>query len=95
MTDRKAARWMCTLDERIIEHLQDDSWSTPHHISRVIKFNASRDRVDERCKVLTRAGLIAPIYEDANLYEITSEGQQYLRGELDAEHLPSPSPQTV
>lgn len=95
MTDRKAARWMCTLDERIVEHLQDNPWSTPRHMSREIKFNASRDRVDERCKMLTQAGLIAPIYSGANLYEITSEGQQYLSGELDAEHLPAPSTQLV
>lgn len=78
---------MCTLDERILEHLEEDSWSTPRYMSKEFRFNASRGRVEERCRKLTQAGLIAPIYEDANLYDITSDGQQYLEGELDAEHL--------
>jgi len=82
---------MCTLDERIIEHLADDSWSTPRFMSREFKFNASRSRVEERCKMLSQAGLIAPIYERGNLYAITSEGKQYLSGDLDAEHLPRPA----
>ncbi len=86
---------MVTLDERILEHLEEDSWSTPRYMSKVFKFNASRGRVEERCKKLTQAGLITPIYERANLYAITSEGQQYLRGELDAEHLPKPQFQVL
>jgi hypothetical protein len=81
---------MCTLDERILEHLEEDSWSTPRFMSKVFKFNASRSRVKERCEWLTQSGLVAPIYEDANLYAITREGQLYLGGDLDAEDLPRP-----
>jgi len=45
--------------------------------------------------MLSYAGLIAPIYEEANMYEITGEGQQYLAGDLDAEYLPKPSPKAI
>ncbi len=81
---------MCTLDERILEHLEEDSWSTPRFMSKKFRFNASQGRVEERCRKLTQAGLIAPIYEETNLYAITGEGRQYLEGELDAAHQPLP-----
>jgi len=42
--------------------------------------------------MLSDVGLIAPISEDANLYEATSEGQRYLAEELDVEHQPRSSP---
>lgn len=90
--DRKPARWMCTLDERILEHLGNRSWETPGTISTVPKFNASKSRVEERCEMLAEAGLVAPLYEDTDMYEITSEGEQYLSGELDAGYLPRPKP---
>ncbi|MCU4926636.1 hypothetical protein OB905_11695 [Halobacteria archaeon AArc-dxtr1] len=92
---RKPARWMCTLDERILEHLNDDSWSTPRHMARVMKFDASRHRVSERCWMLAQAGFIAPLFEESKMYEITGEGQQYLEGKLDAENRPRPSPQAL
>jgi hypothetical protein len=93
--DRKPARWMCTLDERIIEYLDEDAFSTPRHMERVIKFNASRRRIRERCQLLTRAGLIAPVYEGDYLYEITEKGRGYLVGDIDVEHLPQPSPRVI
>ncbi|ELZ05371.1 hypothetical protein C482_02436 [Natrialba chahannaoensis JCM 10990] len=86
---------MCTLDERILEHLADDSWSSPLHISRVIKFDASRGRVSERCQLLSQVGLVAPIFEGSNMYEITREGQEYLDGKLDVETRPTPSTQAL
>lgn len=90
--DRKPARWMCTLDERIVEHLAEESWSTSRYMAQLFRFNASRSRIEERCQILAYAGMIAPLYDDCNMYEITTEGQQYLGGELDAEELPYPSP---
>ncbi|PLK19973.1 hypothetical protein CYV19_12245 [Natronobacterium gregoryi SP2] len=89
--NRKPARWMCTLDERILEHLAEDTWSTPRHISRTIKFHATRRRIKERCQLLVQVGLIAPVVEDSNMYEITHQGEEYLEGELDVENHPKPS----
>lgn len=86
---------MCTLDERILEFLAEDSWSTPRHISRVVKLTASHGRVEERCQLLSQVGLIAPIFEGSTMYEITREGQEYLAGELDVETRPRPSAQAL
>lgn len=38
--------------------------------------------------MLSDAGLIAPMSDDAEMYEVTGEGQRYLKGDLDAEHQP-------
>ncbi len=86
---------MCTLDERILEHLAEDSWSTPKHMSRIFKFDASRGRIEERCQLLSQVGLVAPIFEGSHMYEITGEGLEYLDGRLDVEHRPRPSPRVL
>lgn len=86
---------MCTLDERLIERINEDSLSSARHLERTINFNATKRRIEERLRMLTYAGLVAPIYDGANMYEITGEGQRYLVGDLDAEHLPRPNPRAV
>ncbi|ELY99457.1 hypothetical protein [Natrialba asiatica] len=45
--------------------------------------------------MLSQVGLVAPIFEDSNMYEITCEGQGYLDGDLDAENRPEPSIQQL
>ncbi len=82
---------MCTLDERILERLAEKGWSTPKSMSTRLRFNASQRRIQERCQMLSQAGLISPLYQDADLYEITSAGSEYLDGQLDVRHLPTPS----
>lgn len=86
---------MCTLAERLIERVEEDALSSPRHLKRTINFNASKARIEERLAMLTDAGLVAPIYDGANMYEVTGEGQRYLDGDLDAEHLPRPNPHAV
>ncbi len=80
---------MQQVDERILEHLAEDSWATPATIEsdpQFEKLDVSRNHIRERCNELTRRELIAPVYDD--MYEITSWGLAYLRGDLDAGHLP-------
>lgn len=79
---------MSQLDERIIEHLDDDGWATPATMSRSFCFTASEDRIEERCRALQDAGLVAPLYPDGEMYELTVVGTLYLDGELDAGTLP-------
>jgi len=79
---------MHQLDERILEHLADDGWGSPPTMARHFRFTASKDRIRERCEELRDAGLLAPIYEGASMYELTTLGYLYLAGELDAESLP-------
>jgi hypothetical protein len=77
---------MCTLDERIIEYVNESILATPSIMSREIRFNASEARVRERCGILSYVGLIAPLVQGSELYEITTQGKEYLAGELDVAH---------
>lgn len=95
MNERQPAEWMCVLDERILELLQRDGWSTASIISRELRMNASRARTYERLRMLRWAGLVAPIHPRSTMYELTTEGQLYLRGKLDARNRPRPNPRAV
>ena len=96
MTERQSAEWMCPLDERIMELLDREGWSTARLIEDVTTMNASRGRARERLEMLSQAGLVAPAFDDKQMYELTGEGQRYLEGELDAaKHIERPNPHTV
>lgn len=85
---RKSGQWMQQLDERILEHLAEDGWSTPKMIASDRRFRdlqPSEARVQERCRELTERELIEPVHTE--MYEITTWGLAYLRGDLDAEML--------
>lgn len=85
---RKSAEWMHQLDERIIEHLDENGWASPSTMGRSFRFTASEGRILERCEALADCGLIGPIYEGASMYELTTLGYLYLDGDLDANALP-------
>ena len=53
------------------------------------EFSSSAARVEERCKMLRYAGLIAPIHDE--IYELTTDGQLYLQEEIDARYRPWPT----
>lgn len=80
---------MVQLDDRIMEHLDDGGWSSPSVMAAESDFDASEERIHERCEFLAYARLIAPIAR--RMYDITQWGQLYLEGELDAEHQPTPT----
>jgi len=79
---------MSQLDERIIEHLDDEGWASASTMHRSFCFSASEARIRERCRELSDSGLIAPIYERSSMNELTVVGDLYLDGDLDAETLP-------
>jgi len=90
MTIRKTARWQQCIDDRILEHLRDDSWSTANQIALQDGIHATEAQVQERCRVLADADLVAFLTEDQDLVELTTEGEQYLKGEVDVELYPRP-----
>lgn len=91
MTIRKTARWQQTLDERILEHLADEPWSTPELMELVDGIDATPAQVRDRCCRLADVELLSWRDEDKlDLIEITTEGQLYLAGELDVELYPEP-----
>ncbi|MFB6302788.1 MAG: hypothetical protein ABEH78_08015 [Haloferacaceae archaeon] len=79
---------MLQIEERILEQLNDEGWSTPKTIAsnhRLHELNADALVVERRLNVLVARELAAP---EAGGYEITTWGQAYLRGDLDAGYLP-------
>lgn len=84
---RKNARWMKKEDDRILEHLADERWSTPREIARDL--DISDGHVHERLRMLWYAGLVHRIWPGA--FELTQWGAMYLDGKLDASHQPTPT----
>lgn len=77
------------LDEQILEYMAEHGWASPSVLANERSIVASEGRIRERCEWLVYAELAAPVTE--NTYEITTDGIQYLRGELDASHKPTPT----
>jgi len=93
---RKTATWMRQLDERLLEHLNESGWSTPSMMAGhpgFEKMEVSKGQIRERCQMLADAGLVA--LEHRDIYEITTWGQLYLRGEVDAQNQPRPRRERV
>jgi len=93
MSERKAAPWMCPLDERIMEYIKKEDWATPGVIENETMMNASWGRTYERLKILEEAGFVERLTKYGVMFELTGEGQRYLEGSLDAaRHVEKPSP---
>ena len=96
MTERKSAEWMCPLDERVLEYIDNEGWATPSLIHHKTAMLASRRRVFERLKMLEGAELVGRMFEGGIMFELTGEGKRYLDGELDAKkHVERPNPRAV
>lgn len=80
---------MKQLDERILEHLDREGWATPSIMAKTKSFTASEGHIRERCLMLQYTGFIDSITND--MYELTTDGIQYLRGQIDARHKPKPT----
>ena len=90
MTIRKTARWQQCIDDRILEHLRDESWSTARQMSIMDGIHATEAQVQERCRVLADADLVAFLTDRQDMVELTTMGEQYLDGEVDVELYPRP-----
>lgn len=87
---RRSAGWTQQLDERILEHLAEEDWSSPTVMASRPEFRwASEARLRERCEMLIYAGFVYPLARE--MLEITTWGSLYLNGELDARHQPHPT----
>lgn len=84
---RKRAEWMKPVDERILEYLEDEGAGTPKSIANA--FDMNNDYVGVRCRLLVDAGLLTRV--SRGLYSVTSDGEEFLSGELDATTLEDPS----
>lgn len=76
-------------DDRILEYLDREGWATPSLIAEESSIDISEGHVEERLKMLWYAVLVVPMFNE--MYEITTEGRLYLKGELDASNQPTPT----
>ena len=82
---------MYTVDERILEHLAEESWASPSTMAAEPSFyqlDVGDEYISQRCDCLVERELIAPIINEGEMYEITRWGLAYLRGDLNAQYLP-------
>lgn len=90
MTVRRTASWQQCIDDRILEHLRDESWSTPRYMARLQGVHATEAQVRERCRVLADTDLVAFLTDHEDLVELTTWGERYLDGEVDVDLYPRP-----
>jgi len=85
---RKTGIWMTHTDDRILEYLAQVSKSTAWEIAYEQGVEGDRRRIERRCRVLANAGFVDVYFRDVGLddeYEITTWGELYLDGDVDAE----------
>ena len=74
---------MTSLDDRILEFLNENKPTTPTKMTEEAPMHYSRQHVDRRCKKLTDEGLLEHLGN--GVYMITDDGATYLEGNLDTE----------
>jgi hypothetical protein len=90
---RKNAYWMKQQDDRILEYIDAEGFSSPSLIATEDSIDISEGHIEERLLMLWYAGFVAQLWSDT--YELTSEGRRYLDGDLDASHQPTPTVERV
>lgn len=89
MNKRKSADSMEQLYKRIMKNLAAEGWSSPTVMASRGGFAASPAQIRERCEFLRFAELVYSEWDGA--YGLTTWGELYLEGEIDAEHQPVPT----
>ncbi|QSG02292.1 hypothetical protein [Natranaeroarchaeum sulfidigenes] len=86
--NRQSASWMKREDERILEFLATEDMAPASLIANEVFRTVSPGHVSERLAKLEHAGLVHRAGMDS--FDLTSEGERYLDGDLDAEYQPRP-----
>lgn len=91
--------WMCLLDERILERLEEDGDAAPWEIVLDLSMTASTDRVRERCWILANAEFVEPYPHQlaaeryTTRFAISDRGRDYLDGSVEDRLIrPVPAP---
>ena len=80
---RHSGKWMTSLDDRILEFLNENKPTTPTKMTSRASLPYSRQHVDRRCKKLDENGLVENLGN--GVYMITDDGEAYLEGRLNTE----------
>ncbi|MFC7769334.1 hypothetical protein ACFQS5_11345 [Salinirubellus sp. GCM10025899] len=86
MSGRCSPPWMTLLDERILEHLDDEDWSTEYYMFEHSEIPGTKEAIRSRCYLLEISKLIDRISESS--YVISYRGRSYLEGEYEPGSLP-------
>jgi hypothetical protein len=92
MKPRRAASWQRSVDDRILELLAEESYSTPSVMELEPYIHATETQIRERCMVLADADLVGIDIKDGWRVELTTRGRLYLDGEADVELYDRPRP---
>jgi Mn-dependent DtxR family transcriptional regulator len=82
---RKSADWMTIWDDRILEILSDSGPDSPTPLSNHKYIHVNKSTVSRRLRRMKDHGLVMELGN--GVYTITSKGEKYLSGELNAETL--------
>lgn len=82
---RKSASWMTLWDDRLLEWAETHDSVSASDVKDTVYFQISRSSISRRLKKLSEHGLLQHLGN--GVYVITEQGEQYLRGELDANQL--------
>ena len=85
---RHNAAWMLACDERLLERLESEGWSTVRSLARAV--GLPRGTTRDRVRMLADAGLVAFATTDRDLVHLTGSGTRYLAGERDQALHPHP-----
>ena len=85
MRRRKSADWMTIWDDRLLELLSEEGPAAPTPLANDDHIHINPSSVSRRLRRLKEYGLVHGLGN--GVYGITSEGEQYLNGELDASSL--------
>ena len=89
MTIRKSDDRLQLIDERILQHLQEERMSTTTLMAANNWIHGSKDQIRERCEYLYELGFIHKITD--RTFEIDGEGIYYLDGKIAPDDPPDDS----
>lgn len=87
---RKTARWQIEPDERILESLREEGWTSARTLARKPNIWLPHREVKRRLRMLADGELVVPSTPDFDLYHITTDGVLYLEGNRDQALHPHP-----
>lgn len=87
---RYNAGWQIEPDERILEALCGEGWTSPGAIAMKPSVRLTTRQVRRRLRMLADGELVAPMDDDFDFYHITTEGELYLKGVRRQELHPHP-----
>jgi len=82
---RKSADWMTIWDDRILEAIREEGSGSPTPLSEQKYIHVQKSHISQRLRKLAEYNLLEHLGN--GVYIITSEGEQYLDGEIDATEL--------